>query len=123
MKRVVAAFPAEVRTNVGFVLVTLDTERDTPAALRDYRRIQKLPENWTLLRGSPDDVLELAALLGVKFAKDARGGFAHSNIITVLDAGGEVIHQQIGLNQETGETVRRIVQAAGAANHSRDDHE
>ena len=110
MKKVEAALPESVRTNVGFVLVSFDTERDTPAALAEYRKIHELPANWTLLRGAPDDVLELAALLGVKFKKDARGQFAHSNILTVLDAGGEVAHQQIGLNQAPDETVKHLTQ-------------
>jgi protein SCO1/2 len=110
MKKVQAALPPEVRGKIGFVLVSFDTERDTPAALADYRKIHELPANWTLLRGAPDDVLELAALLGVKFKKDVRGQFAHSNILTVLNTGGEVTHQQIGLNQPPDETVKQLVQ-------------
>lgn len=109
MKRVEAALPEEVRSKVGFVLVSFDTERDTPAALAEYRKIHHLPDNWSLLRGSPDDVLELAALLGVKFKKDARGQFAHSNVLTVLSPGGEIAHQQVGLNQSPDETVKHLV--------------
>lgn len=108
MKKVEAALPENVRAKVGFVLVTFDTERDTPAALAEYRKNHELPANWTLLRGAPDDVLELAALLGVKFKKDARGQFAHSNILTLLNAGGEIAHQQIGLNQSPDETVKQL---------------
>jgi len=63
MKRIEAALPENVRTNVGFVLVSFDSERDTPAALAAYRKNHNLASNWTLLRGAPDDVLELAALL------------------------------------------------------------
>jgi len=110
MKKVQAALSADARDKVGFVLVSFDTERDTPAALAEYRKNHELPANWTLLRGAPDDVLELAALLGVKFKKDARGQFAHSNILTVLNGSGEVVHQQIGLNQPPGETVKQLVQ-------------
>lgn len=109
MKKVQAALPEEFRTRVGFVLVSFDTARDTPAALAAYRQIHELPDNWSLLRGSADDVLELAALLGVKFKQDARGQFAHSNLLTVLNPGGEVVHQQIGLNQAPDETVRHLV--------------
>jgi protein SCO1/2 len=110
MKKVQAALSADARDKVGFVLVSFDTERDTPAALAEYRKNHELPANWTLLRGAPDDVLELAALLGVKFKKDARGQFAHSNILTVLNGSGEVVHQQIGLNQPPDETVKQLVQ-------------
>ena len=110
MKKVQAALSEDARGRVGFVLVSFDAERDTPSALAEYRKIHELPANWTLLRGAPDDVLELAALLGVKFKKDARGQFAHSNMLTVLNSGGEVVHQQIGLNQAPDETVKQLAQ-------------
>ncbi|HXG49086.1 MAG TPA: SCO family protein [Methylomirabilota bacterium] len=109
MKKVQAALPEPLRGRVGFVLVSFDTERDTPAALAAYRKIQELPDNWTLLCGSSDDVLELAALLGVKFKKDARGQFAHSNLITVLDPGGEPVYQQAGLSQPPDTIVNHLV--------------
>ncbi|MHB8522866.1 MAG: SCO family protein [Limisphaerales bacterium] len=113
MKRIEAALPADLRARVGFALVSFDTKRDTPMALAQYRRSRNLPpERWVLLHGKADDVLELAALLGVKFKEDANGQFAHSNIITILNAQGEIVHQQIGLNQDIQETVRILEQLA-----------
>jgi protein SCO1/2 len=50
-----------------------------------------------LLRGDDGAVRELAALLGVKFKEEAAGQFAHSNIISILNAEGEVVHQRAGL--------------------------
>jgi protein SCO1/2 len=111
MKRIEAALPQSVGTNVGFVLVTFDSERDTLEALATYRKVHGLPSNWTLLRGAPDDVLELAALLGIKYKKDLRGQFAHSNVITVLDAGGEIVRQIVGLNRDASEAVKAVEQA------------
>jgi protein SCO1/2 len=105
MKRIEAALPENARTNVGFVLVSFDCRRDTPAALATYRNVHELGPNWTLLTGGPDDVQELAALLGVKYKKDARGQFAHSNLITLLNKEGEVVVQQSGLNQSPHEIV------------------
>jgi protein SCO1 len=113
MKRIEAALPQTLRTNVGFILVSFDSERDTPEALRGYSQRVELDTNrWTLLRGSPDDVLEFAALLGIKFKKDSRGQFAHSNVITILNTGGEVVFQQIGLNQDIQPTLKAITTAA-----------
>jgi protein SCO1 len=114
IKRIEAALPENVRTNVGFVLVTFDSERDTPEALAAYRKAHGLPSNWILLRGAPDDVLELAALLGVKYKKDFRGQFAHSNVITVLDSGGETVRQIAGLNRDATEATNAIAQAFAA---------
>jgi len=112
MKRIEAALPATLRTNVGFLLVSFDSERDTPEALHAYSQRVELDTNrWTLLRGSPDDVLELAALLGIKFKRDSRGQFAHSNVITVLNAAGEIAYQQIGLNQDIQPTLKAITTA------------
>ena len=73
------ACPRDVREGARFVLVTFDTERDTPAALKAFRERSALDADWTLLRGDADSVQELAMLLGVKFKQDAAGQFAHSN--------------------------------------------
>ena len=100
MKRIEAGLPENIRTNVGFILISFDTDRDTPPVLATFRAQHELPPNWTLLRGSTDDVLELAALLGIKFKKDSRGDFAHSNVISLLNPNGEIILQQIGLNRD-----------------------
>ncbi|HEY9175500.1 MAG TPA: SCO family protein [Verrucomicrobiae bacterium] len=109
MKRIEASLMPELRARVRFTLVSFDTKRDTPAALAAYRGTHALSaDNWTLLHGEPDDVLELAALLGVKFKEDANGQFSHSNVITVLNSQGEIVLQQVGLSQDIRETVRLL---------------
>lgn len=109
MRRIQAALPASLRDQVDFLLVSFDTERDTPAVLADYRKTHRLDtDHWTLLTGKPDDVRELAALLGINYQKDARGQFAHSNVITILNAEGEVIRQQVGLNTGPEESVKAL---------------
>jgi protein SCO1 len=111
MKQLEAGLPASVRTNVGFTLVSFDSQRDTPAALKTYRAQHELSlGNWTLLKGNSDNVLDLAALLGVKFKQDAQGNFSHSNLITLLNAEGEIVYQQVGLNPDDHEFARRIEQ-------------
>jgi protein SCO1/2 len=112
MRRIERALPDALRDKVDFLLVSFDSDRDTPAVLHDYREKMHLPvEHWTILRGANDDVRELAALLGVNFQRDARGQFMHSNLITVLDIDGEVVHQQTGLRSDTGDTIRAIKEA------------
>jgi protein SCO1/2 len=111
LQRIEAALPPELRGRVGFTLVSFDSQRDTPAALADYRRTRQLTgENWTLLHGQPDDVLELAALLGIRYKQDANGQFEHSNVITLLNAKGEIVFQLTGLDADPQEMVRRIEQ-------------
>jgi cytochrome oxidase Cu insertion factor (SCO1/SenC/PrrC family) len=113
MKEIESALPEAVRTKTGFLLVSFDSEHDTPSVLHAYRARQNLGTNsWTLLRGRPDDILELAVLLGVKYKQDARGQFAHSNMITVLDPNGEIVHQQFGLGQDVKPALKAIERAA-----------
>ncbi|MGV3774377.1 MAG: SCO family protein [Verrucomicrobiales bacterium] len=106
MKKIQAALPEDVRAKVGFTLITFDSERDTVEALAAFRKRHQLPENWNLLRGNTDDVLELAALLGVKFKKEANGQYAHSNLISVLNGNGEIVFQKVGLNVDPAETAK-----------------
>ena len=112
IQRMRAALPEAVRAKAQIVLVSFDTERDTPAALKAFRERASLDATWTLLRGDAGNVQELAMLLGVKFKKDARGQFAHSNLFTVLNPGGEIVHQHVGLNGDISEAARAVAVAA-----------
>ncbi len=85
------------RKETVFVLVSFDLQRDTVEALAQYRAARQLDDNWILLRGDDASVRELAALLGVKYKQEADGSFAHSNLFTILNREGEVVHQRIGL--------------------------
>lgn len=97
------------RADVGFVFVSLDPERDTPERLGEYARSAALDSaRWTLLTAPDGEVRELAALLGVRYRRTPDGEFEHSNVITVLDASGVVVHRQEGLGQDPAATVRVI---------------
>lgn len=113
MQRMRALLPEAVRARAQFVLVSFDTARDTPAALKAYRERSALePESWTLLRGDANSVQELAMLLGVQFKQDARGQFAHSNLITVLNGEGEIVHRRAGLMGDVSEAAKAVTLAA-----------
>jgi protein SCO1/2 len=116
MKKLEARLPADVRAQTDFLLVSFDSKRDTIETLAAFRKKEKLTvENWTLLRGAVDDVRELAALLGINYMPDSRGQFAHSNLITVLNAEGEVAFQQQGLNTDPAPLIGAVTKAAAAA--------
>lgn len=112
MQAIRAKLPAGIRDRAALVLVSFDTVRDTPAALKKYRDDRHLDAQWTLLHGDDGAVRELAALLGVKFKQEADGQFAHSNLITILNGEGEVVHQRNGLRGGLEETAQAIVSAA-----------
>ena len=112
IQRARIGLPDEVRAKAKIVLVSFDTARDTPAALKAYRERLQLDANWILLRGETMAVQDLAMLLGVKFKRDERGQFAHSNLITVLNAEGEIVHQRAGLMGDVSEVTQAVVNAA-----------
>jgi protein SCO1/2 len=104
-----ARLPAELRDRAAIVLVSFDTVRDTPPALATYRTQRGLDAQWTLLHGSKDSVSELAALLGVKYQQAPGGMFAHSNLITILNGEGEVVHTRNGLKGGLDEAAAALV--------------
>ncbi|GMU57101.1 MAG: hypothetical protein AMXMBFR33_62470 [Candidatus Xenobia bacterium] len=96
---------------VELVLVSIDPETDTPERLRQLAGEQGLGPRWHLLRGDSQQVQELAAVLGVKYRKVSATDFAHSNLITVLDADGVVVHQQEGLGVERSRSIEAAEKA------------
>ena len=49
----------------------------------------------------------------IKYKRDQNGGFIHSNVITVLNKAGEIVHRHEGLQHDlasTLEAIRRAVQ-------------
>lgn len=108
MKKIEAGLAEIGITKPSLVLVTMDTENDSVARLHEFRQRRSLPDNWLLLRGEPEDTLELAVLLGIKFKKEADGQFAHSNIITLLNEQGEIVHQQLGLNTDPAGLISAV---------------
>lgn len=116
MKAVEAKLPPATLAKVDFLLISIDSKRDTPAELAIYRKKRELSrKRWTLLHGGPDDVRELAALLGVNYSQDATGQFAHTNVITVLNAEGEIAYQHMGLKQDPTALLAAIEKVAAGS--------
>lgn len=110
MMQIQETLPPAVRSRTQIVLVSFDDERDTVAALHNYREQHGLDSgSWRLLRGAPGDIRELAAVLGVKYKKDAAGMFSHSNLITILNSQGEIVHQRAGLQGGFAEARQAII--------------
>ncbi|MFT3836868.1 MAG: SCO family protein [Myxococcaceae bacterium] len=101
MKRIEAKLDPKARAQARFVLVSFDPARDTPKRLAEVARERRLTgSNWVLLSGSDDSVRELAAVIGFKFERLESGDFTHSNILTVLDAGGVIKTQVSGTDAD-----------------------
>ena len=94
--------------NVRFVLVSIDPEVDTPERLAAFAKESQLGDDWQLLHGDSEDVMELAVLLGVKYRKTGDTDYAHSNIITLLNREGEIVHEQEGLGVDPEQTIHAL---------------
>jgi protein SCO1/2 len=96
------------RDKVNFVMVSFDTDRDTPEQLKKFQNQMSLDDKWILLHGGEQTVRTLSVLLNVQFEKDAEGDFSHSNVISVLDKNGALAFQKEGLEADQKETVDKI---------------
>jgi protein SCO1/2 len=112
MMRIRAGLTPEVRDRARLVLVSFDVRRDTPEKLAAFRQQRQLDDGYVLLHADAAGVSELAALLGVKYKEEADGNFAHSNVITVLNPAGEIVHQRLGLRDGLAEAAAAVMLAA-----------
>lgn len=113
MRSIEKQIPDSKKDDVEFVFVSIDPETDTPERLKAFARENKMEDNeWLFLRGSEDDTREFAAVLAVNYAQISPIDFSHSNIISVFNQKGELVHQQEGLGVDNNETVQAIIDLA-----------
>lgn len=116
LQRVEGMLDAATRAQVRFALVTFDPGRDTPEALASYaQKLELATPQWQLLHGSPDQVRELAATLGVRYRPTGTGQFSHTMRIVLLDRAGVPVEHWDGLARPLGP----IATAAAAQARSR----
>ena len=109
-----AALPEPLRSATRFVMVSFDTERDTPLKLLDYAASKGLDrDGWHWLVGTPLQTRQLATMLGVQYRDAGNGVFAHSNVVSVLDTNGVPVARLEGLGVDLGPAVEAIRAAAG----------
>ncbi len=105
--------PQKLGDKVQYVLVSIDPENDTPEKLKAFAMSKQMDgEEWTFLQGNPETVREFANVLAVKYKEISPMDFSHSNIISVFNPGGDLIHQQEGLGVNNKETVAAIIKTA-----------
>ncbi|WP_142786579.1 SCO family protein [Changchengzhania lutea] len=110
MRNIEAKIPKENLKNLQFVLVSIDPETDTPQRLKAFAKENFMDgEQWTFLQGTTSSVREFANVLAVKYKQISPMDFSHSNIISVFNSGGELMHQQEGLGVDNKETIQTIL--------------
>ncbi len=94
-----AALPPAERARLGVLMLSMDPERDTPAALSALASERNISDRrWILARASPADTRKLAALLGIQYRRLDTGDFDHSSALILLDAQG----RQLARSQKLG---------------------
>ncbi|PWI30459.1 SCO family protein [Flavobacteriaceae bacterium LYZ1037] len=111
MRHIESQLPKSNIENLQFVLVSIDPKTDTPERLKAFAIENTMDgKQWTFLQGTESSVQEFANVLAVKYKKISPIDFSHSNIISVFNPKGELIHQQEGLGVDNKETVEAILQ-------------
>lgn len=93
---------------IGFVFVSIDPVGDTPEKMAAFAAERKLdPARWTFLSGSAESVRELAVTMAYKY-QQVEQGFAHSNLIAVIDASGAIVHREEALGADIAPAVAAV---------------
>ncbi len=107
-----AGLGAVERARLRVLLVSIDPDRDTPAALAVIAREHGVDlARWTLARADAADVRKLAAVLNVQYRKLPGGDYNHSTVITLLDPDGRRVATTSRLGGTDPEFQQAIRQA------------
>ncbi|MGJ8619736.1 MAG: SCO family protein [Methylophilaceae bacterium] len=96
MKRIEKKTPAKMRSQIGFVLISLTPDTDYPKVLKAFAEKKKLNQNWKLLRGNNELVRTLSNALNGRYKVINDGDVAHSNTVTLLNEKGQIELQSNG---------------------------
>ncbi|MCY2686158.1 SCO family protein [Salinimicrobium sp. TH3] len=109
MRNIEKQMPEEYLDKTKFIMVSIDPETDTPQRLNSFAKENVMEDDhWMFLRGTPEDTREFATVLAVSYKQISPIDFSHSNIISVFDEDGVLVHQQEGLGVDNTETVEAI---------------
>lgn len=109
MRNINEKVPEDIRDQVQYVLVSIDPKVDSPDKLKAFAIENQMDgKQWTFLQGTEESVREFANVLSVKYKQISPIDFSHSNIISVFNQYGDLVHQQEGLGVDNEETIRAI---------------
>ncbi|MDT8412289.1 MAG: SCO family protein [Vicingaceae bacterium] len=113
MRNIEAKVKSEANQPVKYILVSIDPETDTPERLKAFAIENQMDtEQWVFLQGSGENTREFANILAVKYKEISPLDFSHSNIISVFNQHGVLVHQQEGLGVDNKATVDKIIELA-----------
>jgi protein SCO1/2 len=82
---------AQQRASLRVLMISIDPERDSPAALNKLAQERHIDTaRWTLTHADAATVRNIAALLNVQYRQLPSGEFNHSTVIALLSPRGEI---------------------------------
>jgi len=112
------------RHNLAILMVSLDSDRDSPQALESFRQQHHIDDpRWIVARASAADVRLLAAVLGVRYRELPDQSFNHSAVITLLDRDGAIKARAEGIRAADGAFLQKVQAIAAGAETSPRDRE
>lgn len=115
LQRIDEQIPAAQRADLRYLLISFDPTVDTPERLAAYAKAHGIDsKHWKLLHGTPDQVRELAAVLGVRYRATGNGQYSHTQRITLLDREGAVADHFDGVARPIEPIAQRVIEELGA---------
>lgn len=109
MRRIEQGVQRSSKNQVTYVLVSIDTETDTPERLKAFAIENGMDDGrWVFLRGSEESIRTFANVVAVKYKQISPIDFSHSNIITVFDKEGVMQFQQEGLGTDMSPLLAKV---------------
>ncbi|MPT34449.1 MAG: SCO family protein [Flavobacterium sp.] len=110
MRQIEQLLPEKYKSDVCFLLISIDPKTDTPERLKAFAIKNKMmSKQWLFLQSTEENTREFAAVLGVNYKKIAPIDFSHSNIISVFNKKGELVFQQEGFTTSYDTIVSKII--------------
>lgn len=109
LKKTEHALPQAERRKLEVLLVSIDPDTDTPAALKRVAEQRHLDTpRWRLARAGKPDVRRLAAVLGIQYKQLENHEFSHSSALVLLDAQGRIVARSSKLGEADPDFVAAI---------------
>jgi protein SCO1 len=97
-------------SKIAFASITVDPEHDTPEMLKLYAQMYGADiAGWSFLTGPTPVIADLTRRYGIFAAKDANGDIEHTFLTSIVDRGGMIRVQYLGVRFDPEEFRRDLV--------------
>lgn len=112
LRAIESSVPEAKRSNLRVLMVSIDPEHDTPAALAALAKQRRLDsKRWTMAQIPQDDVRLLAAVLNVQYRQLPDGQYNHTSVISLVGPQGVIEKQTTVLGKPDSEFVADVRKA------------